>query len=95
MTSSIFKAKKNGLTVKEINIDPSYRNEIDSSASDEIPDIEPKILHKASNVKTARQEDVGKRITTKKHGIQNRRNNCWLNSTLQSFTPFMTLFQTV
>ena len=94
VSSSIFKVKKSGLTVKEINIDPSYRNEIDSSANDEIPDIEPKILHKASNVKTARQEDVEKRITTNRHGIHNRRNNCRLNSTFQSFTPVMTLFKT-
>ena len=87
------RAQKKRVNCEGANEDPSYRNETDSSASDEIPDVEPNILHKASNVKTA-QEDVGKRITTKKHGIQNRRNNCRLNSTLQSFTPFMTLFQT-
>lgn len=27
------------------------------------------------------------------HGIRNRRNNCWLNATLQSFTPFIEIFQ--
>ena len=86
--------KKKRVNCEGANEDPSYRNETDSCASDEIPDIEPNILHKVSNVKTTPLEDVGKRITTKKHGIQNRRNNCGLNSTLQSFTPFMTLFQT-
>ena len=56
--------KKKRVNCEGANEDPSYRNETDSSASDEIQDVEPNILHKVSNVKTARQEDVGKRITT-------------------------------
>lgn len=48
----------------------------------------------SENVPISREDGYESPITSNRHGIQNRRNNCWLNSTLQSFTPFKTLFQT-
>ena len=76
--------KKKRVNCEGAKEDPSYRNETDSFASDEIPDIEPNILHKASNVKTARQEDVGKRIATFRHGIHFKRNSVPENQTFHA-----------
>ena len=85
MSSSILKAqKKKRVDCEGDNIDPSYRNAINSSASEEIPDIGPNKLNKASNVKTPRQEDVGKRIATFRHGIHFKRNSVPENQTFHA-----------
>lgn len=84
--------KRREIPPKEFGSRPSVV--IVSSESDDSNNAEQEWKPKACDFsETLPTNSKGKGFENTYHGIYNTRNNCWLNSTLQALTPFMTLFK--